>query len=162
MTGGSNGNRSGATSYAVHPSFARPIELTPQMELGITTAHMGDWPDRHTEEQQETQLRALWEAVCEWTERHFVDRVYVDSFPREHSTWFIEKGFAVPPRTRGSRAGLQYVGSPQEVARRMSDAFAVPTLFLSASAFGSEIVRVADLSWDSIFVYTNEPPVLFS
>lgn len=151
----------GPSGYAVHPSFAAPIRLTPAIGTGVTTSLMGDWPDRFSEDEQEVQLRATWNAVCKWAEENDVDCVYVDSFPPEHAGWFLTKGFTAPSGKRASRSGLQYAGSAHEVARRMSEAFAVPTLFLSASSAGREIVRVEDLSWDSVFVFSDQPPALF-
>ena len=152
--------KSGRSGYAVHPSFVEPIKLTPEMEIGITTALMGDWLERFTEEEQEAQLRVVWDAVCNWAESRDVDRVYVDSFPREYFDWLLAEGFTAPSEAMRSSAGLHYVGTPREVAQRMRRTFAVPTLFLSASTAGRELVRVEDLSWDSVFVYSDEPPVL--
>lgn len=153
-------DESALTGYAVHPSFAEPRELTPVTALGTGTSDMGGWDDRYSDEEQDDLLRATWDSVCAWAESQGVDRVEVDSFEKKFTQFLVDAGFTPTTRSFWAPFGLEYVGSSVEVAHRMMVTFDVPTINLIASRSGCQIVRVVDLSWDSMFLYAEESPEL--
>jgi len=148
------------TGYAVHPSFAEPRKLTPITALGTSIRHMGDWNGRYSDQEEDDQLRVTWDSVCAWAESQGVDRVYVDSFEKKFTPFLVDAGFTPTKRGFWAPFGLEYMGTPHEVAQRMRVTFDVPTLYLGASRSGCEIVRVVDLSWHSMFLYAEKSPEL--
>lgn len=133
--------------YIVHPAFR--VRLAEGNDwLGVTERMLGGWSTDVTEEVQDIQLRRFWAAVAHWAVDHGATGVEVDDPERE----FAEQLSGLGMRRPLLRAKWFWRGSGSDMSRTLLALREVPRLNMRVRGSRDELVRVRDMSWDSVFV----------